>query len=137
MNFPEGPATLSSEALAGKVVVINYWAEWCPPCIKELPELNVLHLESKDDVVVLGVNYDGIKGEELQLLMKKLFIQFPVLVNDPARDFSLPAVNVLPTTFLLDQHGQFAASLVGPQTLEDLQQAVNKLAFSLPEVSGD
>ena len=54
--------TASLEELRGQWVVINYWAQWCKPCIEEIPELNALD-QKYEQVTVLGVNYDGAIGE--------------------------------------------------------------------------
>ena len=57
----------------GRWLVINYWAEWCTPCIKEIPELNQL-AQQYPELAVVGVNFDGTEGDELarQLLQRRL-----------------------------------------------------------------
>ena len=62
-------------------LVINYWAEWCKPCIKEVPELNALDAKYPQ-VAVLGVNFDGVTGAELQGQVEKLGIAFPRSYDD-------------------------------------------------------
>ena len=63
-------------------LVINYWATWCAPCIREIPELN--ELNHRSDVQVVGIDFDGSQGEELSKAVAKLKIDFPVLTADPA-----------------------------------------------------
>ena len=111
--------------LRGRWVVINYWAEWCKPCIKEIPELNELAREYPD-LAVVGVNFDGAEGEELANQISQLGIAFPVLAEDPAARLGIPRPAVLPTTLILDPQGKLAQTLVGPQTLESLAQAVGQ-----------
>ncbi len=111
--------------LRGRWVVINYWAEWCKPCIKEIPELNELAREYPD-VAVVGVNFDGAEGEELANQISQLGIAFPILAEDPAARLGIPRPAVLPTTLILDPQGKLAHTLVGPQTLESLVQAVGQ-----------
>lgn len=118
--------TLSSlERLQGQWVVINYWAQWCAPCIKEIPELNRLDQEYTG-VTVVGVNYDGTNGEELELQRQKLGVTFASLESDPAAQLGIPRPVVLPTTLILDPTGRLVATLIGPQTLASLVQATQQ-----------
>jgi thiol-disulfide isomerase/thioredoxin len=115
------------DRLRGQWVVINYWAQWCKPCIKEIPELNTLD-QKYPQVTVLGVNYDGATGEELAVQRAKFGIEFTALSNDPASQLGTPRPIVLPTTLILDPTGQLSATLVGPQTLASLVQAIEQPA---------
>ena len=118
--------TLSSlERLQGQWVVINYWAQWCAPCIKEIPELNRLD-QDYAQVTVVGVNYDGTNGHELELQRQKLGVTFASLESDPAAQLGIPRPVVLPTTLILDPTGRLVATLVGPQTLSSLVQATQQ-----------
>ncbi len=110
--------------LRGQWVVINYWATWCKPCIQEIPELNAL--DQLPQVTVLGVNYDGASGDELQQQRQKLGIAFATLDSDPARQLGVARPVVLPTSLVLDPQGQVHTTLVGPQTLETLEAATNQ-----------
>jgi thiol-disulfide isomerase/thioredoxin len=114
------------EQLRGQWVVINYWAQWCKPCIKEIPELNTLD-QRYPEVTVLGVNYDGATGEELQGQVEQLGIAFAILENDPAVQLGIARPVVLPTTLILDPTGELQATLLGPQTLESLSQLTEQL----------
>ncbi len=111
--------------LQGQWVVVNYWAQWCAPCIKEIPELNRLD-QDYDRVTVVGVNYDGTTGEELELQRQKLGVTFASLAADPAEQLGITRPVVLPTTLILDPTGRVVATLVGPQTLSSLVQATQQ-----------
>ena len=123
-NGPDATAP-SLEGLQGQWVVINYWAQWCAPCIKEIPELNRLD-QDYTGVTVVGVNYDGTNGEELELQRQKLGVAFASLKADPAAELGIPRPVVLPTTLILDPTGRLVATLVGPQTLSSLAQATQQ-----------
>src|SRR5262245_16789827 len=90
--------TMSLASLRGKVVLIDFWAQWCEPCKKELPQLEKLSKEFKD-VVILTVNLDKSK-DNAQRLAKQLGITMPVLL-DPAGSvaatYDLPK---MPSSFL-------------------------------------
>ena len=100
-------------------MVVNYWAQWCTPCIREIPELNALN-QHYPLVNVLGVNFDGATGEQLATQVRELKIDFPMLAEDPAADLGLSRPAVLPTTLILNPAGELTEVLVGPQTLESL-----------------
>lgn len=109
----------------GEWVLINYWAEWCAPCIKEIPELNAIG-QRYNDVAVLGVNFDGAAGEELRQQIDKLGVAFPTLDSDPAEAMGLSRPQVLPTTLVVDPEGKLVGTLVGPQTIASLAAAMGK-----------
>lgn len=119
--------------LQGRVIFINYWAEWCKPCRKEIPELNTLHQQFSDRALVLGVNFDGVKNDQLITQAKAMGINFPVLTTDPRLQFGVKASGVLPETLVIDSQGVLQEVLLGPQTVEKLKAIVNKLtANNLP-----
>lgn len=109
----------------GHWLVINYWAEWCAPCRVEIPELNHLHRAGADaKVVVLGVNFDGVTGADMDRLIDLFDIEFPILLADPAARWNQSRPSILPTTLIIDPEGRLHAKLVGPQTYESLAEAV-------------
>ncbi len=109
---------------SGRWVVINYWAEWCKPCLTEIPELNEFAEHNRDTSVVVGVNYDGVQGADLDRLIAKFDIRFQV-IDDPAGRLGYPRPTVLPTTMIIDPHGNIKETLLGPQTLASLQAAID------------
>ncbi len=111
--------------MRGKWMVVNYWATWCAPCIKEIPELNKLAHENKDRLVVLGVNFDQPEGEEMLKQVARMKIEFPVYAINPASVLGIQTPEVLPTTFVFDPEGNLHATLVGPQTEETLLEALD------------
>ena len=112
----------------GRWLVINYWAEWCKPCIKEIPELNALDAKYPQ-VAVLGVNFDGVTGDELNAQMATLSIDFPVLEQEPSGILGVDLPSVLPATFILDPDGKLVHTLIGPQTLESLALATGQVGI--------
>ena len=142
-SAPETPqqgntvTALNKSEYAGRWVVINYWAKWCKPCIKEIPELNALDKKYKQ-VAVLGVNYDGNEDDELQTQIIALEIEFPTLLEDPSSALGISLPSVLPTTLILNPDGSLVATLVGPQTLESLALATGQIGMPATEsTSGD
>lgn len=113
--------------LHGKVVFINYWAEWCRPCRIEIPELNRFAKEHAADVRVLSVNFDGAVGEELRGQVRALGIEFDTLLEDPRDYLAVTASGGLPETIVLNKMGEFVGVLVGPQTSDSLQGVLQSL----------
>ncbi|MDF3932798.1 TlpA disulfide reductase family protein [Pseudomonas citronellolis] len=115
-------------SLDGQWLVINYWADWCAPCRKEVPELNALAKEGRDKGVrVVGVNYDGLRDAELSKAAEALGIQYTVLADDPAERFKLPRSEALPVTYIVDARGQVRDSLLGEQTASGVKARLQAL----------
>lgn len=104
--------------------MINYWAEWCAPCWAEVGELNALNEEKTLSAAVVGVNFDGVEGEELQQLITKMDIRFPVAVDDPQPIWGYDRPQVLPMTVIIGPDGDLRGQLQGPQTLDSLLAAM-------------
>lgn len=116
----------------GRWLVVNYWAEWCAPCRHEIPELNALNL--RDDVQVVGVNFDGIRGAKLQEVTVAMDVTFPTLVDDPGPRYGVERPRVLPTTLVIQPDGLLLSELRGPQTQQSLLQA---MGLAVPEATAE
>ena len=108
----------------GKKIVINYWATWCAPCLREIPELIRLD-ENNENVLVFGVNFDKPKESEVLKEIEKMGITFPVYQVDPYLNLGIPRPKVLPTTILVNPAGDVSDVLVGPQTEASLLSLMN------------
>ena len=106
---------LDWKAQRGEWVFINYWAVWCAPCRKEIPELN-----SFDGGRVLGVNYDNPDLATLRQQTSDMGIEFTQLLADPAELLGYERPSVLPATFVFDPEGVYRGVMGGPQTHESL-----------------
>jgi len=103
----------------GQWLVVNFWAEWCAPCLEEIPELNRLH--SKAGQRVLGVNFDHPELAELQRQINTLAVKFPVVYTEQGQRLQKLMPQVLPTSYVFDQRGILQHTLVGPQTLASIE----------------
>lgn len=105
--------TVSLSSLKGKVVLLNFWATWCPSCVAEMPSLNKLYHSMKSrGLEVIGVSTDGSPAEVREYVQKK-GLAFRVVV-DESRDVSRKyRVFSLPTTFLVDKKGDISEKFFG------------------------
>ena len=108
----------------GKWIIINYWAKWCRSCISEIAVLNTFYHQHKNKAVVLGVSYDSLPVNELKNLVHKLKFEFPVLQQDPGDYLKLGAIDVVPTTIIINPNGKIVKALRGPQTEASLNNVI-------------
>ena len=120
-----GPDT-SLDKLDGNWVVINYWADWCAPCIKEIPELNNFAQENKD-LKVYTFNFDYLQVDDLKPIANKFNIMVPSLVTHPRDIWGIQTPPAVPATFFINPNGQLTLSLFRPQTKDDLNKIISEL----------
>ena len=101
--------------LEGKWTVINYWADWCPPCINEIPELHNLD-KNHEDIQVFLFNFDRLEGEELNEQMVRFNITLPALITNPQDFYDMVIPEALPVSYLINPNLQLVETLNGPQT---------------------
>lgn len=110
--------------LEEKWQLINYWATWCGPCRKEIPEFNEIANDFAEAVVVFGVNFEPVDRATNQEHIDKMGIEFPVYAEDPYEYFNVDRPVVLPTTIIISPGGEVHVVLIGPQTRETLLAAI-------------
>ena len=97
----------------GKVILLNFWATWCPPCVEEMPSLNLAHERLNErGLVVLGISVDESR-EEYEAFLERMNIGFPT-VRDPERQVStLFGTAKYPETYLIDREGVVIRKYIG------------------------
>jgi thiol-disulfide isomerase/thioredoxin len=103
------------QSLRGKVVVLNFWASWCAPCVDELPFLNDLAAGSEAEngkLVVLGVNFKE-STPAIQRFLSEHSFRYPIVVDKTGEHFKKWTNGVMPTTILIDQNGRPRWRVVG------------------------
>lgn len=111
----EGATTKLSDVKA-KVILINFWATWCPPCVKEMPSLQKLSDEySKQGLTVIGVNLDEEKPEVIQEFLKKNSIKFQSFVDPEGKVAEQFSVSGLPLTLVIDANRKLLLEQTGDE----------------------
>ncbi|TDK21758.1 TlpA family protein disulfide reductase [Luteimonas aestuarii] len=108
----------------GKWVVVNFWATWCSPCLKEMPELSALDA-MREHVEVIGLAYEEIEPEAMRAFLEKHPVVYPIAildVYDPPADFATP--RGLPMTYLIAPDGKVARQFLGPVTAKEIETAI-------------
>ena len=108
--------------LKEKNTVINFWADWCPPCIKEIPELNSLYEEKKDELNVYLFHFDELVGDELDEQLARFNAKIPSLLTSPYKIFGIDVPETLPVTVIIDRDLNVKEVMRGPQTKESIIQ---------------
>ena len=109
----------------GQWLLVNYWAEWCKPCLEEIPELGAFAGKHAGMARVVLVNFDGVTGEALQQQASTLGIPPELLLDrDPAAELGLARPQALPSTFVIGPDGAQRNVLLGPQTVASLEAAI-------------
>lgn len=110
-DLEEKPVSL--HGFRGKVIFLNFWATWCPPCRLEMPTMEKLHRQlGPQGLVILAVNFqEGSK--QIRDFFKTHELSFPVLQDEGAEAFELYQAWSLPTTFLIDREGKIVGKVVG------------------------
>ena len=115
---------ISSEQLKDKIVVLNTWADWCPPCIVEMPYFN--KIDEQENIVVLGFHFDQfdvLANEEVNRLINKFDMKFMNMETDPREIWGMEIPVHVPTTYII-KNNEIVETLITPQTYESLQNAV-------------
>ena len=115
----------------GSWVVINYWATWCTPCLREIPELNKLYRKGKqENIKVIGVNFEVATDESVKKFVNKYLIEYPVLLEEVGAYSQLGAIEGLPKTFIISPKGEVVYQKVGVVSLVGIKAVIEKLKES-------
>ena len=116
--------TFDLGAQRGKWVIVNYWATWCGPCVKEMPDISRF-VASHRNVTAIGLAFDDSKPAAIKAFLVRHPVIYPiaqVMLDNPVKDFDVP--RGLPTTWVIDPDGKVAKGFLGPVTIASLTAVI-------------
>jgi thiol-disulfide isomerase/thioredoxin len=117
--------TVKSSDFAGKVVVLDFWATWCPPCKAEIPGFVELQKQYGDKgLVVVGVSLDEQGPEVVTPFMKQFSMNYPVVMGDAKIVQAFGGIRGIPTTFVIDRSGKIVSRRVGFAPKETFEKEI-------------
>ena len=130
--------TVGPEELEGRVVVLNFWATWCPPCRLEIPALQSLHEELEGEgVLVLGLSTDVASTAEVNAFLAERDVTYPVGMATARQRRDFGGISALPTTFILDREGVIRHRVFGFFAPPAMKAAVRRLLKEDAPAPGD
>lgn len=112
------------EDYKGKWVLINFWATWCPPCLKEIPDLISLSKDRKD-IMVIGVAMDSDDPRIVMEFVQSMAINYPIVFGNREIAAQLDDVSLLPSTYFYDPEGNPAARQQGIISRESIESFID------------
>jgi len=119
---------LTADSLRGRVVLVNVWATWCPPCRAEMPAMQQLaDAYAKEGLVVLGLSVDQGPAADVDSFLRERGISYPnaIITHDVLASFG--GVRGYPTSFLIDREGILRHAVLGPVGVLTLRPAIARL----------
>ena len=117
----------------GRVVLLNFWATWCPPCRAEIPDLNKLQSElGPAGLEVIGISLDEDGFESVRPFAEEFDVAYPLVVDDGTVAAQYGSIQGLPTTFVVDRNGQIVRRVTGLFPIEQMRPVLEELLAQAP-----
>lgn len=130
--------TVSSKDFAGKLLIVDFWGTWCPPCRMEVPHFVALHEKyNARGLEIVGINYERGQDAAAKVALIRKFadserIPYSCLIGDEVTQDKVPNLDGFPTTLIIDRTGKVRAKLEGYHDLETLDAIVSLLLDDTP-----
>jgi len=123
-----GGDSLTLSDFKGKVIILNFWATWCPPCRMEIPDFVALYEKYREEgLLVIGVNLDGGDTRVVKQFSEKYSINYPVVLGNDDVSQSYGAIRAIPATFIIGKDGNIREKYIGYQSRATFEEAVKRL----------
>jgi thiol-disulfide isomerase/thioredoxin len=119
---------VSAASLRGKVVILNFWATWCPPCRAEIPDLIALQEKYKDQVQIIGISMDEAPAAEVKRFAADHGMNYPIVMSTPEIEKNFPGIAALPTSYIVNHDARVVQKHVGMLTARLTETEVRSLA---------
>jgi len=119
---------LSLNELKGKVIILDFWATWCPPCRKMIPDLQKLYTRYKDQgLEVVGISLDEGSPESVKSFVENVKIDYHIVLGNREVSKAYGQINAIPTTFIIDKEGMIRDKHIGFQSEQDMEAVIKPL----------
>lgn len=115
------------EDLQGKVLIIDFWATWCQPCRKSLPELDAIYKKYKGKVVIIGFSKDDSEEDVRNFLQNEIKVSYPIAMSNQRLERMFGGILGLPTSFLVDKNGKIVRRFLGYVPKDILEENIKRL----------
>lgn len=123
-----GGGALPLDALKGQVVLVNFWATWCPPCRAEMPGLEAVYEAKRaEGFTIVGVSMDEASRAKVEAFLRARGIRYPVAMGSDEAAAAFGGIASYPTSFLIDRRGRVRYTVEGMFAEPTLRAAVNGL----------
>ena len=114
----------------GKYLVVNFWATWCSPCLKEIPAFVEFYEENSEHVEILGLDFEPVNIELINEFMERFSINYPLILYTHINDSEYTKFGEIvgmPTTLIYSPDGELLQTFMGEITIEDLKKYIPPL----------
>lgn len=118
---------ISLASYKGKVIIINYWATWCPPCVAEIPDLIELQKENPDKLQIIGISLDD-NSSDVRQFMKKYKLNYPVVMGNNEINSLYTRVSAIPTTIIINRDFMMVQVEAGYRKADFFKDIVKRLS---------
>lgn len=119
---------VTADKFKGKVLVVDFWATWCPPCREEIPGYVELYKKyGPDRLAIVGVSLDEAGPKVVKDFVRKNGVNYPIVMGDDAVQSAFGSMEAIPTTFLIDRNGNIRDKKVGAEPTAEYEKKIASL----------
>ena len=112
----------------GKVIILDFWATWCPPCRREIPGFNQLYHRYRDrGLVIIGISLDQYGWKAIRPFIKSYQVDYPIVLGNAQVANLYGGIRTIPTTFIIDRNGIVVDRVVGYRPKSYFEQKIKEL----------